>query len=474
MLLKFTHNQPNFDSDLQELFRAFYPSVVAGDENHLDLNASVEGGELKVVITSDVFDKFKKVYTFKVDSSSDMAYKRSVKRHLKVALYRCLSFLSNTNLPYGCLTGIRPTKYFAELGVNAKEIFEKEFSVHGDKVKLVQSCVVNQIPYKNTKPETVVDVFVNIPFCPSRCAYCSFVSTVIGKQQSVVGPYIDCLKREISQIKKIIKDKKYSVRAVYVGGGTPTSLKIGELKAVLACLKFGQKEFTVEAGRPDTITKETVKILRRAKVTRISVNPQSFNQKTLDKIGRTHKVEDVINAYGLVRKKFDVNMDLIAMLPGETFDDFKYSVDKAIELSPENITVHTLCLKNGSKLKEEGFFNQNFEEAKKMVDYAYYTLTAKGYQPYYMYRQKYMAGNLENVGYSKPKKYCLYNIDVMEEDTSVLACGAGAISKKFSPRINLIERQANCKEPADYVKRFEEMLSKQKEFWEKNSENKSD
>ena len=139
----------------------------------------------------------------------------------------------------------------------------------------------------------------------------------------------------------------------------------------------------------------------------MSVNPQSFNQKTLDKIGRTHKVEDVINAYGLVRKKFDVNMDLIAMLPGETFDDFKYSVDKAIELAPENITVHTLCLKNGSKLKEEGFFNQNFEEAKKMVDYAYYTLTAKGYQPYYMYRQKYMAGNLENVGYSKPKKYCL-------------------------------------------------------------------
>ena len=164
MLLKFTHNQPNFDSDLQELFRAFYPSITAGDENHLDLNAAVEGGELKVVITSDVFDKFKKVYTFEVDSSSEMAYKRSVKRHLKVALYRCLSFLSNTNLPYGCLTGIRPTKYFAELGVNAKEIFEKEFSVHGDKVKLVQSCVVNQIPYKNTKPETVVDVFVNIPF----------------------------------------------------------------------------------------------------------------------------------------------------------------------------------------------------------------------------------------------------------------------------------------------------------------------
>lgn len=302
MLLKFTHNQPNFDSDLQELFRAFYPSITAGDENYIDLNAAVEGGELKVVITSDVFDKFKKVYTFEVDSSSEMAYKRSVKRHLKVALYRCLSFLSNTNLPYGCLTGIRPTKYFAELGVNAKEIFEKEFSVHGDKVKLVQSCVVNQIPYKNTKPETVVDVFVNIPFCPSRCAYCSFVSTVIGKQQAVVGPYIDCLKREISQIKKIIKDKKYSVRAVYVGGGTPTSLKAGELKAVLSCLKFGQKEFTVEAGRPDTITKETVKIMKRAKVTRVSVNPQSFNQKTLDKIGRTHTVQDVLDAYALVRK----------------------------------------------------------------------------------------------------------------------------------------------------------------------------
>ncbi len=465
MKLHFSHNQPNFDSDLRELFRAFYPHVAEGDDNFLNLDANVDNDELKVVLTSDIFDKFKKVYTFQLDAKNDMEYKRQVKRHLKVALYRTLCFLSNSSLPYGCLTGIRPTKYFLELGVDAKEIFLKEFSVYGEKVHLIESVVQNQRFIRNTNPDSEIDVFVNVPFCPSRCAYCSFISRPLSKQREVVRPYIDCLKKEILQIKKIIKDKRLIVRAVYVGGGTPTSLKAKELKEILSLLRFKQKEFTVEAGRPDTITKEVVKVMKRAGVTRVSVNPQTFNQKTLDVIGRAHTVEDVYNAYNLVKKKFDVNMDLIAMLPGETFDDFKNSVDKAIEMNPENITVHTLYLKNGSKLKTEGYEKTDMSVAAQMVDYAYFKLTAKGYMPYYMYRQKYTSGNLENVGYSKPKKFCIYNVDIMEEDTSIMAAGAGAISKKFTKAKNLIERQANCKEPSDYVTRFDEMLNGQLSFW---------
>ena len=470
MKLNFSHNQPNFDSDLRELFRAFYPHIEEGDDNFVNLEASVYDDELKVVLTSDVFDKFKKVYTFNLNYKNETEYKRQLKRHIKVALYRTLSFLSNSSLPYGCLTGIRPTKYFAELGVDAKEIFLKEFSVYGEKVHLIESVVANQRPYRNQNPKTQIDVFVNVPFCPSRCAYCSFISQPIAKQKDVIKPYVDCLKKEITAIKKYVKDNKLTVRAVYVGGGTPTSLGASELKEVLSLLHFGQKEFTVEAGRPDTINKNVVKVMKKARVTRVSVNPQTFNQKTLDLIGRAHTVDAVYDAYNLVKKRFDVNMDLIAMLPNESFDDFKNSVDKAIELNPENITVHTLYLKNGSKLKNDGYEKTDLDVAKRMVDYAYYKLTSKGYMPYYMYRQKYTSGNLENVGYSKPKKFCIYNIDIMEEDTSIMAAGAGAIAKKFTKEKNLIERQANCKEPRDYVARFDEMLNGQKAFWTDDSE----
>ena len=255
------------------------------------------------------------------------------------------------------------------------------------------------------------------------------------------------------------------MRSVYVGGGTPTSIGAELLDKVLAHCHFDCNEFTVEAGRPDTINQEIVDVLTKHKVTRISVNPQTFNDKTLKLIGRDHSSGEIYTAYSLVKDKFIVNMDLIAMLPNETFEDFKRSVDIAVALKPENITVHTLYLKKGSALKLENYDNTDYETASQMVDYAYAKLTENGYNPYYMYRQKYTSGSLENVGYAKPKTECIYNVDIMEEDTSIIANGAAAISKKWIKRKNLIERCANYKEPLEYVKNIDLMLQRQYEFW---------
>ena len=288
----------------------------------------------------------------------------------------------------------------------------------------------------------------------------------IDRQRKLLQPYTDCLVREIRYLRSVIDKQKKKVRSVYIGGGTPTALPVAMLDAVLAECHFDVPEFTVEAGRPDTITPKVLKLLESHGVTRISVNPQTFNDATLARIGRAHTTEDVIKAYKRAKKRFDVNMDLIAMLPEESVEDFARSVDKAVELSPADITVHTLYLKRGSALKNAGYRNTDHADAERMVDYAFAKLTEAGYNPYYMYRQKYTSGNLENVGYAKAGKECIYNIDIMEEDTSVFAAGAAAISKKVTRSINLIERNANYKEPLEYVKHFDEVLARQKAFWE--------
>ena len=390
---------------------------------------------------------------------------------MKIAIYRTLSFLTGVNLPYGCLTGIRPTKLFLEIqndfkdyGKGAREVFIDDYSVSEGKVNLVEKIVNVQAPIRN-KSSKEYDVFVFIPFCPTRCAYCSFVSLPIDKQRKLVEPYVECLIRELEQTKELIRSKKWKIRAVYVGGGTPTSIGAQALDRVLEYCHFGAREFTVEAGRPDTIDEDIVAVMQKHGVTRVSVNPQTFNDKTLEIIGRRHKSVQTYNAYMLVRDKFDVNMDLIACLPDETFEDFKRSVDIAVALNPANITVHTLYMKKGSALKQGGYDNTDFETASKMVDYAYSKLTESGYEPYYMYRQKYTSGNLENVGYAKPNKACIYNVDIMEEDTSIIANGANAISKKWDKKLNLITRCANYKEPLEYVKHIDEMMKRQHDFW---------
>lgn len=468
-MINLTISNEEYLNDLMELVRPF--EARWKQDLSIDVDYKDDNGGMKIRISSDALCGFVKNYAFKVVAKDDLERKRIEKRYLKIAIYRTLSFLTGVNLPYGCLTGIRPTKLYLEIqneqekyAKSAREVFVKDYSVSESKVQLVEKIVNVQRPLRN-KSSKEYDVFVFIPFCPTRCAYCSFVSLPIDKQKKLVRPYVDCLIRELEQTKELIRCKKIKVRAVYVGGGTPTSIGAQLLDEVLEHCHFGGREFTVEAGRPDTINKDIVDVMKKHGVTRISVNPQTFNDKTLEIIGRRHKCSDTYDAYMLVKDSFDVNMDLIACLPGETLDDFKRSVDIAVALNPANITVHTLYMKKGSALKQCGYDNTDYDTAAQMVDYAYSKLTESGFEPYYMYRQKYTSGNLENVGYAKPDKACIYNIDIMEEDTSIIANGANAISKKWDKRRNLITRCANYKEPLEYVKHIDEMLERQAQFW---------
>ena len=463
-MISFSCTNENYRNDLMELVRAFEQRT--DEELSLAADYALFPGEMRVEVTADKFANFRKFFRFPYAPADAMEAKRLEKRYLKIALYGVLVFLTGRELPYGCLTGIRPTKLYAELGEGAHDVFLQDFSVRPEKLALIERIVREQEGLRNPDPERVADLFVFIPFCPTRCAYCSFVSMPVDRQRKLLRPYTDDLTEEIGWLKKRAKKLGYSIRAVYVGGGTPTALPLDMLDEVLAaCRVRGAKEFTVEAGRPDTITEEALALLKSRGVTRVSVNPQTFNDETLKRIGRRHTAADVERAYALARDRFDVNMDLIAMLPGESAEDFFRTVDRAAELSPANVTVHTLYLKKGSELRTGGYKSTENSEAERMVDYALTKLSASGYEPYYMYRQKYTSGNLENVGYTKPGKACLYNMDVMEEDTTVFAAGAAAISKKVTPAINLIERNANYKEPLEYVKHFDTVMQKQKDFW---------
>ncbi len=460
-MIKFSCTNENYTNDLMELVRAFEQRT---DEClSLDVSFVVREGEICIKLTSDKFDNFCKYYRYPLEFADATEKKRLEKRYLKMAIYGTLVFLTGVTLPYGCLTGIRPTKLYMELGDAAHDTFLKDFSVSPSKVELIERTVNTQKNLRNGS-ERNCDVFVFIPFCPTKCAYCSFVSLPIDRQKKLLRPYTDCLVEELRAVRRDVEEHGINVRSVYIGGGTPTALPLAMLDEVLAECHYDVDEFTVEAGRPDTITPSVLNLLKKHGVTRISVNPQTFNDKTLELIGRKHKSEQVVKAFKRAKKMFKVNMDLIAMLPEETLDDFKYSVDKAVELSPENITVHTLYLKRGSLLRNEGYRNTENTVAEQMVDYAYRKLTEAGYNPYYMYRQKYTSGNLENVGYAKAGEECIYNIDIMEEDTSILAAGAAAISKKVTRSINLIERCANFKEPLEYVKHFDEVLKKGGDF----------
>ena len=461
-MINFTSTHDNYTGDLMELIRAFLVRTDKDFSLHLDYG--VEGDRMSVSLILDGEINKEYNYTYTITFRDDMERKRLEKRHLKEAIYNTIVDYTGVELPYGCLTGIRPTKLFRELGDSARDMFENEFSVSKNKVDLVEKIVKVQEPVRNDGDG--YDVFVFIPFCPTRCTYCSFVSVPIDKQRKLIEPYVECLLKEIEFIKEVVTRKSLKIRTVYVGGGTPTSIPIELLDKILGCLEwFKPFEFTVEAGRPDTINFDILTMLKSHGVNRISINPQTFNDKTLALIGRKHTTALVEEVYAMAKDMFSVNMDLIACLPGESLDDFKHSVDKAIALDPDNITVHTLYLKKGSALKVGGYQSTDNNSSEKMVDYAYDQLTKAGYEPYYMYRQKYTSANLENVGYAKPNTLCVYNVDIMEEDTSILAMGAAAISKKWSKDLNLIERNANYKEPLEYVKHFDTVLEKQQKFW---------
>ena len=282
----------------------------------------------------------------------------------------------------------------------------------------------------------------------------------------MVEPYIQALIKEIDATKEMIKSKNYLINSIYIGGGTPTSLTADQLDLILNHIDYNVKEFTVECRRPDTITEDKLQVLKNHGVTRISINPQTFCNKTLQQIGRNHTSKDILEAYKMALKYgFDINMDLIAGLGTETLSTFKKSINKALDFAPENITVHTLSIKRGSNLKENGGDTSSIKNVMKMIDYSHKSLTDAGYKPYYLYKQKNMIGNLENIGYFKDNKLCVFNVDSMEEFASIIACGANAISKRYYYIDNKIERFANLKNIQEYISRIDEMIAKKNDLF---------
>lgn len=389
--------------------------------------------------------------------NSEIEKKRYIKRFAKLAIYKSLSTYLNATVPWGSLTGIRPTKLaYQELALNGEfeDFFISTMKVNEEKTLLTKEVLESQKGIYEINDDNT-DLFVFIPFCPTRCKYCSFITADLKTASKHIVDYIDLLIKEIDESAKFIK----KLRSIYIGGGTPISIPTDQLERLLKTIdKYNTGvEYTFEAGRPDVITKEKIELLKKYRVTRICVNPQTFNEKTLSLIGRNHTAQDIVDKFNFVKDDFITNMDLIAGLEDETFDDFKYSIDKAIELSPDNITVHTLCIKKGSTLalKESRLDNG---EIDRMVDYSYKKLKENGYMPYYLYRQKYMAGNLENVGYTKNGKACIYNVDTMEEISNTVACGANGISKRVFNGGERIERSASCKDVLTYLNSFDKIM----------------
>lgn len=443
-------NYSAFDNDLAEVVREF------GCDDDIDISVFGAENNSNFAVLVEIF-KRKFNFDYKIEYGSEIERKRLLKRYLKISVYKSLSVFFNKELPWGSLTGIRPTKlayHYIEEGKDFEDAFLNELLVSKPKTEIVKEIIRAQSRFYE-KNDDNCDFFVSIPFCPSRCAYCSFLSNEVAKEKNL-DAYIDALCREIEGSKRLIKN----LRSVYIGGGTPVSLKTEQLEKILCAIGKTTVEYTVEAGRPDAINKENLQLLKEYGVTRICVNPQTFCDETLVRLGRKHTARECLEKFELAKSfGFDINMDLIAGLIGEDYSTFKNSIDTAISLQPENITVHTLALKRGSRLRES-VEKLSQLEVGKMVEYSHYALHTAGYNPYYLYRQKYMAGNLENTGYAKPNKECIYNIDIMEEIAQIIACGGNAVSKQVENAKNKIERVGAPKDIKTYIEKVDDILSK--------------
>lgn len=446
-------NQPEFENDLKEVVSAFC------DCQTINVRHRFKESENKIVNTVTINGKVYAYGNLIKPFKDEIERKRILKRYAKLSLYKGLSKFFERDLPWGALTGIRPTKLaYSQIEESGefREFFTDVMKVSEQKTDLTEEVLTSQKGiYEKNDDNT--DFFVFIPFCPSRCKYCSFISADVKSASKHVDEYVDTLIDEINYSAQFIK----KLRSIYIGGGTPVALSDEQLERVLCAIdKINTGvEYTVEAGRPDAITESNLKLLKSHGVTRICINPQTFSDKTLKFLGRNHTANDVVEKFLMAKSDFIVNMDLIAGLNGESFEDFKNSLDKAISLSPDNITVHTLCIKRGSYLAEtENRLSEG--EVIKMVDYAREELKKHDYKPYYLYRQKYMAGNLENVGYTKEGKACVYNVNVMEEISSTVACGANAISKRVFFGGERIEREASPKDVMTYLQKIQTIKAK--------------
>lgn len=389
-------------------------------------------------------------------------------------LYKLLCDFTGLTQPWGILTGVRPVKLLRRLAEESSEEqalkkFEKDFFVSNEKIALSRETEHNERKILElSKPESF-SLYVGIPFCPSRCSYCSFVMASIERAEKLIEPYTKLLCEEIKRTAEIANKLGLRLETVYFGGGTPTTLSAEQLDTVLGTVNksFDMstcREFTVEAGRPDTIDIAKLFALKENKVDRISINPQTVNDEVLKTIGRKHTAQQFFDAFELARKcGFDnINTDLIAGLPTDTPESFKNSLDSIVRLNAECITVHTLCMKRASRLTTEGVTLdlQQARDAREMLAYTQNILGQNGYIPYYMYRQSRMVGNLENVGWSKRGFESLYNVYVMDETHTILACGSGGVTKLKRNNPDYLERIFNFKYPYEYIDRFDELIQR--------------
>lgn len=389
-------------------------------------------------------------------------------------LYKLLCNFTGLTQPWGILTGVRPVKLLRRLAEESSEEqavkkFEKDFFVSNEKIALSRETEHNERKILElSKPESF-SLYVGIPFCPSRCSYCSFVMASIERAEKLIEPYTKLLCEEIKQTAEIANKLGLRLETVYFGGGTPTTLSAEQLDTVLRTVNksFDMstcREFTVEAGRPDTIDIAKLFALKENKVDRISINPQTVNDEVLKTIGRKHTAQQFFDAFELARKcGFDnINTDLIAGLPTDTPESFKNSLDSIVRLNAECITVHTLCMKRASRLTTEGVTLdlQQARDAREMLAYTQNILGQNEYIPYYMYRQSRMVGNLENVGWSKKGFESLYNVYVMDETHTILACGSGGVTKLKRNNPDYLERIFNFKYPYEYIDRFDELIQR--------------
>lgn len=389
-------------------------------------------------------------------------------------LYKLLCDFTGLTQPWGILTGVRPVKLLRRLAEESNEEqavkkFEKDFFVSNEKIALSRETEHNERKILElSKPESF-SLYVGIPFCPSRCSYCSFVMASIERAEKLIEPYTKLLCEEIKRTAEIANKLGLRLETVYFGGGTPTTLSAEQLDTVLGTVNnsFDMstcREFTVEAGRPDTIDIAKLFVLKENKVDRISINPQTVNDEVLKTIGRKHTAQQFFDAFELARKcGFDnINTDLIAGLPTDTPESFKNSLDSIVRLNAECITVHTLCMKRASRLTTEGVTLdlQQARDAREMLAYTQNILGQNEYIPYYMYRQSRMVGNLENVGWSKKGFESLYNVYVMDETHTILACGSGGVTKLKRNNPDYLERIFNFKYPYEYIDRFDELIQR--------------
>jgi len=471
MKVQFNHD---FEYDVRHLLKIFgqnieisetpeLTSLINSKEDGHHISVALRGVRLEEVITSD--------------------NRRVIKRAHARILYDVLSNVFKKESPYGTLVGVRPVKLIHEMlrqGFSEEEMHKSLYETHRiskEKQDLLIEIGKREAPFLEDRLDlSKISLYICIPFCPTRCLYCSFPSNDMRQKGHLVEEYLKCLHHEIDVAKNRIKENNLSVDCIYIGGGTPSILSVDQFENLLSKLdglfelKF-LKEFTIEAGRPDTISPEKLSVFEKYHVSRICINPQSMNDKTLNLIGRDHSVISVDEKFKLAKTyRFNsINMDLILGLPDEDIDDVKATINHIIELNPDNITIHTLAVKTSSRLKEtlEKYNMTHSELVEEMLAYADKSLRAHGYVPYYMYRQKNMVGNFENVGYCKPGKESLYNIRIIEEQHSILALGAGAVSKKCYPEEDRFDRIANIKGIEDYITRIEDVIKKSTSFFER-------